>query len=699
LEHLEASLAATDETQSDFDDDLDVKLDPVQPEQLKLEERAFEESRVRLEHLKKTTGDNHDEIIRFRIRDLLARDEYIASAAEYYDIAPNDRIKDITVDDVHRVQFTIKLTDFHAWREYHASVIGTAFIYQRDYVSTKNGLHKYTYYCQCHGTKQKRPGRTPGCISGKTCNLQKESIKRSCPAKFTAAETLKGIKERALVIDLYYHHVHELASLENIGMRQKSDRIKATIKSLLLQGSSIKNVMDRLTLNYDRFMDIVRGNGQRLSRDDLITYEDVYNIWYNINNDLMKKDPDAILSAMKWLEEIESKGGFSFYNKSDITQASILDFLRNGNSGNCAIMASLWALMEHIMFLGKTARCYSVIVIVRLDLRAILYENVEALASDRISQFRIKWRQQVTFMEYLTNNYFGPEPIAVENPAAQEIAEAEQSIQLEITRQQQRWMFYYREGMSYASINTNNYIESWHNTLKQHFFRDKQKRRVSTVISVLNVMTAPHYQQKCMRGLVNVGKINPAQREEKKHLDKIKAFVEAMGETGPTMYQLTSIVVAVGSFTTPGVFYEITIDFTKVSAGYIISCSCPSFEQEESCCKLITLLQLEVPHLRFLRVDREDIHRDLDQLALAPEVDHGQQDLQQDLQQEPLPELGLSYYVNRIVSLEALRDKNQTMPHKSQLCELLDRFLNIYEPSLPRKESEDLSNKRQRQRY
>ncbi|KAK3835656.1 MAG: hypothetical protein J3R72DRAFT_358589, partial [Linnemannia gamsii] len=58
------------------------------------------------------------------------------------------------------------------------------------------------------------------------------------------------------------------------------------------------------------------------------------------------------------------------------------------------------------------------------------------------------------------------------------------------------WMFCYRQDLSYASIDTNNYIESWHNTLKQHFLRDKQQRRVDTVIYVLNVIAVPHYQQK-----------------------------------------------------------------------------------------------------------------------------------------------------------------------------------------------------------
>ncbi|KAF9541692.1 hypothetical protein EC957_002769 [Mortierella hygrophila] len=298
FERLDASIAAMGEPQCDLDNDLDVRPDPVKLELLKLEERAFGGGRVHLEHLNKTIGVNHDEIVRFRIRNLLARDEYIIAATKCYDIAPNDKIKDIIETDLHRVQFTFKLTEFQAWREYHARVIGAALDFQRDYVSKRNGLQTYTYFSQCHDPKQRRQDKVRGGISGQARAFQKASIKRFCPTKIVATEALKGIKTRALVIDLYNHHAHELASLENIGTRQRLDRIKATIKSLLLQGSSIKNVMERLTMKYVRFMEVIRRNGQRLSQDDFITYEDVYNIWYNINNEMTRTDPDLDLLAL-----------------------------------------------------------------------------------------------------------------------------------------------------------------------------------------------------------------------------------------------------------------------------------------------------------------------------------------------------------------------------------------------------------------
>ncbi|KAF9126030.1 hypothetical protein BGX30_000190 [Mortierella sp. GBA39] len=211
------------EPQHDLDNDLDVKPDPVNLGLLKLEERVFG-GHIRL---------------------------------ECYDIAPNDRIKDII--NLHRVQFTIKLTEFQA----------------------KNGRTGFVEASQARLVHSRR---------------FRSSV--FAPAKIVATETLKGIKARTLVIDLYYHHAHELANLENIGTRQRVDMIKATIESLMSQGSSIRNVVERLTMKYARFIEVIRGNGQRLSRDDFITYEDVYNIWYNINNEMVRKDPDLGLLAL-----------------------------------------------------------------------------------------------------------------------------------------------------------------------------------------------------------------------------------------------------------------------------------------------------------------------------------------------------------------------------------------------------------------
>jgi len=256
---------------------------------------------------------------------------------------------------------------------------------------------------------------------------------------------------------------------------------------------------------------------------------------------------------------------------------------------------------------------------VRLDLRAILYEKDKAVALRLLAQFRVRWKTQENLLEYFNKNYFGRDLLANQNDDDQEeedvsisdddadddvpededptsatpVPEGPAVIAVEgvlvtpqqlreqvIARKQERWMFCYRQELSYASIDTNNYIESWHNTLKQHFFRDKQQRRVDTVIYVLNVIAVPHYQQKCMRSLVNVGRMNPVRRNEAKHLQRVKDLLKARADNGqlpPTLYQLKADVVGVESFTTPGTFYEIKIDFTRVSAGHTVGCNCAAF--------------------------------------------------------------------------------------------------------------------------
>ncbi|KAF9538807.1 hypothetical protein EC957_006202, partial [Mortierella hygrophila] len=89
----------------------------------------------------------------------------------------------------------------------------------------------------------------------------------------------------------------------------------------------------------------------------------------------------------------------------------------------------------------------------------------------------------------------------------------------------------------------------------------------------------------------------------------------------------------------------------------------------------------------FLKVDREDIHRNMDLLALAPEADHDQWALQPSAH---MPGLGLSYYLDRIFSLDALRDKQKPFPRESELCSQLERFFTDFEDSFPRKEGQGL---------
>ncbi|KAG0353610.1 hypothetical protein BGX24_007218, partial [Mortierella sp. AD032] len=172
-------LIADGTPQPDMDDDLDevVKQDPVKVEPLKLENHTFGGG-GRLAHLRAATDANHAEIVRFRIREILARDTYINSAADYYDL----------------VQFKIKMSEFANWRTCHEGAVGSKLVYNQK-LSNKKGLITWTYLCQCQGSKQNRKDRKPGGKSGKTRDIQQGTIKSHCPARILASETLEDMKE------------------------------------------------------------------------------------------------------------------------------------------------------------------------------------------------------------------------------------------------------------------------------------------------------------------------------------------------------------------------------------------------------------------------------------------------------------------------------------------------------------------------
>ncbi|KAG0063158.1 hypothetical protein BGZ93_003679, partial [Podila epicladia] len=180
-----------------------------------------------------------------------------------------------------------------------------------------------------------------------------------------------------------------------------------------------------------------------------------------------------------------------------------------------------------------------------------------------IRSFRETWGSQEELLQYLDKNYFGPSMF--------------QDHEWQVVDVQKHWMLCYRQDISYASIDTNNYIESWHNTLKRHFFKDKQQRRPDTVIYVLAVLAVPHFQQKCIRSIVNVGKMTPAKVAELKLKRVATEHVktrQSRGYVGAYISQVSDLTLRVESFTDPTFAYDVEIDFTRTPTGHIIRCSC-----------------------------------------------------------------------------------------------------------------------------
>ncbi len=69
----------------------------------------------------------------------------------------------------------------------------------------------------------------------------------------------------------------------------------------------------------------------------------------------------------------------------------------------------------------------------------------------------------------------------------------------------------------YTSMETNNYIESWHNQLKTTHLRRKQNRRMDRLIFILINDVEDYYLQNTQRLMLNVGRMGPEERKRRRN--------------------------------------------------------------------------------------------------------------------------------------------------------------------------------------
>ncbi|KAF9176616.1 hypothetical protein BGZ49_006088, partial [Haplosporangium sp. Z 27] len=240
----------------------------------------------------------------------------------------------ISMNKKGQLVFYISSHYFENWRLRHQANIGTTFVTHgkpRPYTAKvhsnstpakkeRAGQTVTRFDCHCRGQKFEKKGRVVGGASGKT-RLRAAPFKCNCPSYFNAVyrPSTPGAKlGDTYRVEYRYNHTHELRDYSNIGTQSKSKAIKARIKSMIMRGMSISAIMAQLTVDHARFTRLMeQGETQRLSHDDFITYDDVYNILYTITSKQMRKDANPIISAQLWMEELKSQGYFTYYDQAN----------------------------------------------------------------------------------------------------------------------------------------------------------------------------------------------------------------------------------------------------------------------------------------------------------------------------------------------------------------------------------------------
>ncbi|KAF9271802.1 hypothetical protein BGZ88_005575 [Linnemannia elongata] len=98
-----------------------------------------------------------------------------------------------------------------------------------------------------------------------------------------------------------------------IGGYQAEDQSHSHVREM-----SINAIMKQLTIEHARFAGFLEGKeAMALFRDNFITYDDVYNILYDIKAKEVRKSNYDMISARLWMEELDRNNYFTFYGKAN----------------------------------------------------------------------------------------------------------------------------------------------------------------------------------------------------------------------------------------------------------------------------------------------------------------------------------------------------------------------------------------------
>ncbi|KAG0300305.1 hypothetical protein BGZ98_009293 [Dissophora globulifera] len=219
-------------------------------------------------------------------------DPFIKVAAEALHKDLDSRIIEFTPmiggERGYRLEFALLENDLSDWLERHETLLGTTYIretphvYRKRYLRDAGYISLQPFHCHRAGNyKPQRLGDDEQQISGKRRRkVKKESIKVDCTSRISCRLQSKKMPHGPLIsiyrVQYNIQHSHPLASSDSLGTQYLSKTARRRIKLLLQDGSPVCEVLHRLRVRADKFSQLGK---TRIFCDDIITYEDVYNVF------------------------------------------------------------------------------------------------------------------------------------------------------------------------------------------------------------------------------------------------------------------------------------------------------------------------------------------------------------------------------------------------------------------------------------
>lgn len=144
---------------------------------------------------------------------------------------------------------------------------------------------------------------------------------------------------------------------------------------------------------------------------------------------------------------------------------------------------------------------------------------------------------------------------------------------------------------SFTNMETNNYVESWHNQLKTTYLQRKKNRRVDRLVYILVNDVLPDYVQNINRMYLNIGRMSPEERRRRERKMRAEAINEEV--VGTMVTEASDLGSSneehgfrVNSFENENIYYEVIVEEEQMK-----SCNCADFTFNRIICKHMYLLK------------------------------------------------------------------------------------------------------------
>ncbi len=453
--------------------------------------------------------------------------------------------------------FTFPDTEsFEKWRKDEGEEKGFNFIFLRSN-KLNDGKKSITYACHRSGKKRIRINIPLGGESGKVRPIQKDSAKVSCSCRVIAKMEANGSNDTSISVRYTRQHSnHNLQSLRDLGKLRHTKESIEKIQDLIGEGLNQHALSQHLLMDEVELDNILEGRNIPKT-NNFFTKDDLYHLVSAVHRQKYCKDNNEFKSIKLWKRYLEEKDFFIYYqdpienrlgfafgfvskwqlqllrdeeigsticldsthgtNSNKMLLYSIVVKNRSGTGTPCAFLITqdksqntleLWLrtlrdigmkpkfVMIDISDVEASAisRVYGLEITIYYcwfhvkqawnrqvksklgnvhteealhDLNGLLYaESLEELNNKTIS-FTNKWQEFTEFFSYINNYFFSRFP---------------------------RWSKSYRSTF-HGRIDTNNYIESWHRTLKYYFMKNKPNRRLDRLVYILSDIVISWHRQ------------------------------------------------------------------------------------------------------------------------------------------------------------------------------------------------------------